>query len=264
VHRVYAAVFIDAVSVKVCDGQAGNQAFYSAIGLSGPGTGTYCGPAVVVGVGEVLDEPVDLPEQPGVLEVFFIVRDGPVGAAGQREHAVPGRYRPGVPHPLDPDVGGLVPVRVQGTIGRRSPRSCARYTEANAAAAWSAFEELERGRSGAMVGQRPSWPSQGSKHRDTEAGISTVAGWKMAAPSSPRVELSARRALVIYVGRRRDRFGSASSFPLSIWWADKRRVRPARSDVTRPMTHRAVSDTRVLRPRWVHGRTVHHTAVNVA
>jgi transposase-like protein len=32
-QRVYAAVFIDAIMVKVRDGQVGNQPFYAAIGV---------------------------------------------------------------------------------------------------------------------------------------------------------------------------------------------------------------------------------------
>jgi len=48
---VYAAVFVDAIYVKVRDGQVGNQPFYAAIGWTWPGTGTCsaCGPGVVVG-----------------------------------------------------------------------------------------------------------------------------------------------------------------------------------------------------------------------
>ncbi len=32
-HRVYAAIFIDAIYVKVRDGQVGNQPYYAAIGV---------------------------------------------------------------------------------------------------------------------------------------------------------------------------------------------------------------------------------------
>ena len=32
-HSVYAAIFIDAIMVKVRDGQVGNQPFYAAIGV---------------------------------------------------------------------------------------------------------------------------------------------------------------------------------------------------------------------------------------
>ena len=46
-QAVYAAIFIDAIYVKVRDGQVGNQPFYSAIGSTWPVAGTCsgCGPA---------------------------------------------------------------------------------------------------------------------------------------------------------------------------------------------------------------------------
>ena len=46
-QRVYAAIFIDAIYVKVRDGQVGNQPFYAAIGSTWPVAGTCsgCGPA---------------------------------------------------------------------------------------------------------------------------------------------------------------------------------------------------------------------------
>ena len=64
---VYAAVFIDAVYVKVRDGQVGNQPFYAAIGVDLAGRRDVLG---VVGrhrrrgVGEVLDERAGRPEEP--------------------------------------------------------------------------------------------------------------------------------------------------------------------------------------------------------
>jgi putative transposase len=47
VAGVYAAIFIDAIYVKVRDGQVGNQPFYAAIGvdLAGRRTCWGCGPA---------------------------------------------------------------------------------------------------------------------------------------------------------------------------------------------------------------------------
>jgi len=47
---VYAAIFIDAIYVKVRDGQVGNQPFYAAIGVDLGATGTSwgCGPGRVV------------------------------------------------------------------------------------------------------------------------------------------------------------------------------------------------------------------------
>ena len=46
---VYAAVFIDAIVVKVRDGQVGNRPIYAAIGVAWPGrrTSSACGQAPV-------------------------------------------------------------------------------------------------------------------------------------------------------------------------------------------------------------------------
>ena len=64
---VYAAVFIDAIYVKVRDGQVGNQPFYAAIGVDLDGhrdvLGLWAG-ARWRGVGEVLDERADRPAEP--------------------------------------------------------------------------------------------------------------------------------------------------------------------------------------------------------
>ena len=40
---IYAAIFIDAIYVKVRDGQVGNQPFYAAIGVDLAGHGTFSG-----------------------------------------------------------------------------------------------------------------------------------------------------------------------------------------------------------------------------
>jgi putative transposase len=50
-EKVYAAVFIDAIVVKVRDGQVANQPYYAAIGvdLDGTVTSSGSGPAPVVG-----------------------------------------------------------------------------------------------------------------------------------------------------------------------------------------------------------------------
>ena len=51
VESVYAAVFIDAVMVKVRDGQVRNKPIYAAIGVDLAGTRTSwgCGPEMVTG-----------------------------------------------------------------------------------------------------------------------------------------------------------------------------------------------------------------------
>lgn len=48
--EIYAAVFIDAIVVKVRDGQVANRPFYAAIGVTSTGrrTSSGCGPAPAV------------------------------------------------------------------------------------------------------------------------------------------------------------------------------------------------------------------------
>ena len=78
-ERVYAAVFIDAIMVKVRDGQVGNQPFYAAIGVDLDGKKDVLGIWAGAGSGEsakfwyaVL---TDLKNR-GVRDVFFVVCDG--------------------------------------------------------------------------------------------------------------------------------------------------------------------------------------------
>jgi hypothetical protein len=49
-EEIYAAIFIDAIVVKVRDGQVANRPFYAAIGvaLDGNATSSDSGPALVV------------------------------------------------------------------------------------------------------------------------------------------------------------------------------------------------------------------------
>jgi hypothetical protein len=64
---VYAAIFIDAIYVKVRDGQVGNQPFYAAIGVDLNGRRDVLGPVGRPGrrgVGEVLARRADRPEEP--------------------------------------------------------------------------------------------------------------------------------------------------------------------------------------------------------
>ena len=64
---VYAAIFIDAIYVKVRDGQVGNQPFYAAIGVDLGGHRDVLGLWAGKGGGEsreVLDERAGGPEEP--------------------------------------------------------------------------------------------------------------------------------------------------------------------------------------------------------
>ena len=78
-QRVCAAVFIDAIMVKVRDGQVGNQPFYAAIGVDLHGHRDVLGLWAGHGAGESakfwMNVPTDIKNR-GVADVFFIVCDG--------------------------------------------------------------------------------------------------------------------------------------------------------------------------------------------
>ena len=76
---VYAAIFIDAIYVKVRDGQVGNQPFYAAIGVDLGGRRDVLGLWAGAGGGESakfwMSVLTDLKNR-GVADVFFVVCDG--------------------------------------------------------------------------------------------------------------------------------------------------------------------------------------------
>src|SRR5664279_4706016 len=78
-QRVYAAIFIDAIVVKVRDGQVGNQPFYAAIGVDLSGHRDVLGLWAGAGGGESakfwMSVLTDLKNR-GVADVFFVVCDG--------------------------------------------------------------------------------------------------------------------------------------------------------------------------------------------
>ena len=79
-HAVYAAIFIDAIMVKVRDGQVGNQPFYAAIGVDLNGRRDVLGLwAGTGGGGESakfwMNVLTDIKNR-GVADVFFVVCDG--------------------------------------------------------------------------------------------------------------------------------------------------------------------------------------------
>lgn len=78
-ERVYAAVFIDAIVVKVRDGQVGNQPYYAAIGVDLDGHKDILGIWPGAGGGESakfwLAVLTDLKNR-GVSDIFFLVCDG--------------------------------------------------------------------------------------------------------------------------------------------------------------------------------------------
>ncbi len=141
---LYAAVFIDAIYVKVRDGQVGNRPFYAAIGVDLAGhrdvLGIWAGSD---GRGEsakywmsVLTEL----KNRGVQDVFFIVCDGLKGLPDSANtvfplatiqtcliHLIRGTFRYASKKYWDPIARDLKPI----------------YTAPSAKAAWAAFESFE-------------------------------------------------------------------------------------------------------------------------
>ena len=140
---MYAAIFIDAIMIKVRDGQVGNQPFYAAIGVDLNGRRDVLGLWAGHGSGESakfwMSVLTDIKNR-GVADVFFIVCDGlkglPESANTVFKHA---------------NVQACVIHLIRATFRYASRKywdQLARdmkaiYTAANAKAAWAAFEELE-------------------------------------------------------------------------------------------------------------------------
>jgi transposase-like protein len=141
--RVYAAVFIDAIMVKVRDGQVGNQPFYAAIGVDLAGHRDVLGLWPGHGAGESakfwMGVLTDLKNR-GIADVFFIVCDGLKG--------LPDSVNAVFPQAI---VQTCIVHLIRGTFRYASKRyweAIAKdlrpiYTAATAAAAWAAFEEFE-------------------------------------------------------------------------------------------------------------------------
>jgi putative transposase len=140
---IYAAVFIDAIYVKVRDGQVGNRPFYAAIGVDLQGRRDVLGLWAGNGAGESakfwLSVLTDLKNR-GVRDVFFIVCDGLKGLPDSAN----------VVFPLA-TVQTCVIHLIRGTFRYASKRyweALAKdlrpiYTAPTAEAAWSAFESFE-------------------------------------------------------------------------------------------------------------------------
>lgn len=141
---VYAAIFVDAIHVKVRDGQVSNRPFYAAIGVDLQGRrdvlGLWAGTA---GHGEsakfwmsVLTEI----KNRGVRDVFFVVCDGLKGMPDSVDAVFPQAL-----------VQTCIIHLIRGTFRYASKRywdAIARdlrpiYTAPSAEAAWAAFEEFE-------------------------------------------------------------------------------------------------------------------------
>jgi putative transposase len=140
---LYAAVFVDAIYVKVRDGQVGNRPFYAAIGVDLQGRRDVLGLWAGAGAGEsakfwlaVLTEL----KNRGLVDVFFIVCDGLKGLPDSANAVFPLAT-----------VQSCVIHLIRGTFRYASKRyweALAKdlrpiYTAATAEAAWAAFETLE-------------------------------------------------------------------------------------------------------------------------
>jgi putative transposase len=140
---VYAAIFIDAIYVKVRDGQVGNQPFYAAIGVDLGGHRDVLGLWAGKGGGESakfwMNVLTDLKNR-GVTDVFFIVCDGLKGLPDAVNSVFPAAI-----------VQACVIHLIRATLRYASRKYWdqlakdlrAIYTAPSVEAAWAAFEELE-------------------------------------------------------------------------------------------------------------------------
>jgi putative transposase len=142
-QAVYAAIFIDAIYVKVRDGQVGNQPFYAAIGVDLNGRRDVLGLWAGHGGGESakfwMNVLTDLKNR-GVRDVFFVVCDGLKGLPDAVNAVFPAAV-----------VQACVIHLIRATLRYASRKywdQLARdlraiYTAPSVEAAWAAFEELE-------------------------------------------------------------------------------------------------------------------------
>ena len=140
---VYAAIFIDAIYVKVRDGQVGNQPFYAAIGVDLAGHRDVLGLWAGKGGGESakfwMNVLADLKNR-GVTDVFFVVCDGLKGLPDAVNTVFPAAI-----------VQACVIHLIRATLRYASRKYWdqlakdlrAIYTAPTVEAAWAAFEELE-------------------------------------------------------------------------------------------------------------------------
>lgn len=142
-QAVYAAIFIDAIYVKVRDGQVANQPFYAAIGVDLDGRRDVLGLWAGNGGGESakfwMNVLTDLKNR-GVRDVFFIVCDGLKGLPDSVNAVFP-----------QANVQACVIHLIRATLRYASRKYWDQlatdlrrvYTAPSVAAAWAAFEELE-------------------------------------------------------------------------------------------------------------------------
>ncbi len=141
---VYAAIFIDAIMVRVRDGQVGNQAFYAAIGVDLAGQRDVLGLwAGTSGGGESakfwMAVLTDLRNR-GVRDVFFVVCDGLKGLPDSVNTVFPAATVQACLIHLIRGTFRYASKRYWDTLAKDLRRI---YTAPTADAAWAAFEELE-------------------------------------------------------------------------------------------------------------------------
>ena len=119
--EVYAAIFIDAIMVKVRDGQVANRPIYAAIGVTLAGEKDILGLWAGTG-GEGakfwMSVLTDLRNR-GVKDTFFVVCDGLKGLPEVVGNVWPHDHGPNVRHPPDPQ---HLPVRLEAGLGRDQTR----------------------------------------------------------------------------------------------------------------------------------------------
>jgi transposase-like protein len=140
---VYAAVFIDAVHVKVRDGQVGNRPFYAAIGVDLAGRRDVLGIWAGAGGGEsakywmsVLNEI----KNRGVRDCFFLVCDGLKGLPDSVEAVFPQAVVQTCIIHLMRNTFKYASKKYWGEIAKDMKPI---YTAPSRDAAWAAFEEFD-------------------------------------------------------------------------------------------------------------------------
>jgi transposase-like protein len=119
---VYVAIFIDAIVVKVRDGQVANRPVYAVIGVTLEGRKDVLGLTMGTGGGEGakfwMSVLVGLKNR-GVRDVFFLVCDGLKGFTRGGGQRLATHYRANVHHSFDEE---LVPPGAAATVGCAPPR----------------------------------------------------------------------------------------------------------------------------------------------
>jgi transposase-like protein len=136
----YAAIFIDAIVVKVRDGQVANRPFYAAIGVTLAGERDIRGLWAGSGGGGAkfwMAVLTDLRNR-GVKDTFFVVCDGLKGLPEVVSNVARGD-RAALHHPSDPQ---HLPAHQPQVLGRDQRDLKPIYTAINATAARAAFDDL--------------------------------------------------------------------------------------------------------------------------